>query len=228
MNLKEKINEFLFNLETANLLQSAGRSKDQITQEMNLLNFSESLINFQNSSRHLFNSVMLRLKLYSENNLAESEVRQSLSVLNNSYVCHLLDYLYSNNLSLDVSQPVSQVGNKVVVSQPAPQAASQVAPQAAPQVAENKVEQQLDENDSEDDSSNEDSDPFESFFVSCVEKTDEPTDIVKASDFYTAFCEWYEGQYDNNVPDKKELKNYLNDKLGKSKKSTWTNVVLTN
>ena len=86
----------------------------------------------------------------------------------------------------------------------------------------------MNEVESEDEELEEDNDPFETFFDSCVEQTEEPTDIVKASDFYQAFSDWYENQYDNEVPYKKELKNFLNERLGKSKKSTWTNVVLNN
>ena len=70
MYLKEKLNEFLFNIETAQLLKSFGRTDEQITGEMTNLNLSNSLLNFEKSSYHLYHSVMLRLRLYSDNNFS--------------------------------------------------------------------------------------------------------------------------------------------------------------
>jgi len=212
MSLNQKLCEFFFNIETVELMQSLGRSWDQVVTEMKQLDISENLMKFYTNYRNLFNSVVLRLKLYSENNLSEEKVRKSMSVLNNTYVNSLLDYLYTvtslkpeDSHSGTVSESVQE---EVVVEQPQ-------------KLETNEVE-------SEDEELEEDNDPFETFFDSCVEQTEETTDIVKASDFYQAFSDWYENQYDNEVPDKKELKNFLNERLGKSKKSTWTNVVLNN
>jgi hypothetical protein len=249
MHLKEKLSEFLFNLETAHLLQSYGRTNEQITNEMTSLNFPDLLLHFQTSSRHLYDSVMLRLRLYSENGVTEHDVRNSLSTLNNSYVNALLQYLYSSEqpvvakpvVAQSVDQPVvAQSVDQPVVAQPVAQpvvaqsvdqpvvAQPVVAqPVIAQPVAQPLVVSQPHSNEVESESED-DENPFESFFESCVEQTDEETDIVKGSDFYQAFSEWYQHQYEDNIPDKKELKNYLNEKLGKSKKSTWTKVVLSN
>ena len=210
MHLKEKLNEFLFNLETAQLLQSLGRTNEQIKNEMTNLHFSDSLLQFQTSSHHLYNSVMLRLRLYSENNFTETQVRQSLSVLNNVYVNALLEYLYASTSTV-VKTPTQVQSVVETVVEP-------IVETAAVSVVETVVSNEVEDSEEEN--------LFESFFDSCVEQTDEATDIVKASDFYQAFTDWWQEQYEDNVPDKKELKNYLNEKLGKSKKSTWTNVVL--
>jgi len=212
MYLKEKLNEFLFNLETAQLLQSFGRTDEQITNEMTNLHFSDSLLHFEKSSYHLYHSVMLRLRLYSENNFSEEQVRTSLSVLNNDYVNDLLNYLYSTNslVQPNVSQNVS--------STVPPTVSSAVPP----------TNQLVNKDDDTNVESEDENNPFETFFDSCVKQTEESTDIVKGSDFYQAFSEWWEGKYNNIVPIKKELKNYLNTKLGKSNRSTWTNVVLSN
>ena len=239
MNLNQKLNEFFFNLETAQLLQSLGRTRDQVLSEMNSLHFSDHLLTFYSSSRHLFDSVVLRLKLYAESNLPEDRVRQSLGVLNNSYVTSLLDYLYSttslsespvvettSNTSPVTAQPVAQVTTTVTTPVTTPVTAQTTTTEpVTTQPAADSDNENLVESESE---SEDEEDPFESFFGSCVEQTEEPTDIVKASDFYQAFTEWWQEQYEDQVPDKKELKTFLTDKLGKSKKSTWTNVVLTN
>jgi hypothetical protein len=210
MHLKEKLNEFLFNLETAQLLQSLGRTNEQIKNEMTNLHFSDSLLQFQTSSQHLYNSVMLRLRLYSENNFTETQVRQSLSVLNNVYVNALLEYLYASTSTV-VKTPTQVQPVVETVVEPIVETSDD---HVVKTTVSNEVEDSEEENF------------FESFFDSCVEKTEEATDILKASDLYQAFTEWWQEQYKDNVPDKKDLKNYLNDKLGKSKKSIWTNVVL--
>ena len=259
MNLKEKLNGYFFNLETAQLLQTFGRTSEQISGEMQNLNFSSSLLQFPTSSRHLYDSVMLRLRLYSENNNSEEQVRQSFSVLNNSYVNSLLDYLYLSGTSepvaqtvqttqpVQTSQPVAQpvaqpVVQPVQTSQPVAQPVvqtvqtsqtvaqtvqtSQTVAQTVQSEDKNEVEDsELEESEVE--SENEEN-SFESFYKKCVKQTEEPMDIVKLSDFYQSFTEWWSGEYEETVPDKKELKNYLNEKLGKSKKSTWTNVTLSN
>ena len=220
MNLREKLNEYYFNLETAQLFRSLGRTTEQVANEMNSLNFSTSLLEFQTSSKHLYDSVMLRLRLYSENNFSEDQVRKSFVVLNNSYINSLLNYLYSSNSS--VVEPVVQpLVEQPIVEQPLveQQPVTQVQP-----VVKSENLQEVEDSDVESDEEN----PFDSFFENCVEKTEEATDIVKLSDFYQAFSEWWKNQYNDSVPDKKELKNYLNEKLEKSKKSTWTNVVLSN
>jgi hypothetical protein len=74
-----------------------------------------------------------------------------------------------------------------------------------------------------------DENPFDLFFNKCVNQTGEATDVLKASDAFDAFSEWWrEQKYQAEMPDKKELKEYLTGRLGKSQKSTWTNVCLSN
>ena len=137
MHLKENLSEFLFNLETARLLQSYGRTNEQITTEMTSLNFPDLLLHFQTSSRHLYDSVMLRLRLYSENGVTEHDVRNSLSTLNNSYVNALLQYLYSSEQS--VAQPVAQpVVAQPIVTQPVAQPITQPVAQPVAQTVEHE------------------------------------------------------------------------------------------
>jgi len=67
---------------------------------------------------------------------------------------------------------------------------------------------------------------FNDYFSLCVEKNDDKTNTVKSSEFYSHFTGWYSNNHGEDVPSKKELKNYLNEKLGKSVKSSWEGVVL--
>ena len=63
------------------------------------------------------------------------------------------------------------------------------------------------------------------FFNECVVQTDESTDVVKSSEFYSKLTEWWNSDSEKR-PEKKELKTYLNERLGKSKSNMWTNVYL--
>jgi hypothetical protein len=199
MELKNKLNEFLFNIETKNLLKKVGKTDNEILNSLKSLNIKEELINFNKLYEHLYNSVILRLQIYTDQNVDENHVRSSLSILNNNHVNSLLDYLYHEESNNSNMMSDAKVSNEKVVSEI------------------------LSETNSNDDNDN-DENLFENFFVKCVTQTDDPTDIVKSTDFYVALTEWCENK--NNIPDKKELKDFLNSKLGKSKKSTWTNVVL--
>lgn len=189
MTLSQNLSEFKFNLETMDLLISMGRTSQQTTDEMTLLGYTSSQVNFMQSSRPLLNSVLLRLNLYSEQNVPAAKVRSSLGVLNNVHINSLLDTVFLKTQT----EPV--VDNKHL------------------------------EEDEDEEPKNEAS-RFDQFFTACVKKTTEPTDIVKTTDFYTAFTDWWGGIYEESVPDKNELKDFLSIKLGKSNKNTWSNVAL--
>jgi hypothetical protein len=221
MTLLDRLNQFRFNLETMELLESLGRTRDQLVSELSQLNFTENLVTFTHQSRHLLNSVLLRLQVYGEQNLNEQSVRNHLSVLNNTYVNSLLDYVYENTSLTEDTTPAPPV-EEVVTTQP--KVETSTSAKTTTQMEESE-ENQSEENQSEE---NQSEDPFEEFFTSNVTQTDESTDIVKSSDFYNAFTEWWGDHFEEDVPDKKELKSFLNEKLGKSKKNTWTNVVLNN
>ena len=67
---------------------------------------------------------------------------------------------------------------------------------------------------------------FEVFFSSCVKQTDDATDVVKMSAMYEAFTKWWNKNYEDEVPSKDELKDFLSEKLGRQIKSTVSNVSL--
>jgi hypothetical protein len=202
MTLSQRLSEFKFNLETMDLLVSMGRNSQQTLDEMIPLGFTSTQINFMQSSRPLLNSVLLRLQLYSEQNLSDAKVRSSLGVLNNVNINNLLDTLFLNSTTGVAKQSVP-------------------VPKQSATISNSSVELEEDEDTPKNESSR-----FDQFFTACVKKTNEPTDIVKTGDFYNAFTEWWNGIYEESVPDKNELKDFLNNKLGKSNKNTWSNVSL--
>lgn len=234
MTLQTRLTEFNFNLETMELLQSLGQSPSDISSQMTTLGFSSSLVSFCQSSRQLLNSVLLRLTIYGRQNFTEQQTRQSLSVLNNAGVNSLLDYLFVSETAVTtpvaVPEPVKQVPVVTTVTVPEPvQQAPVVTKVAVPEPVQQAPVQELEQGSdqgSEQESDDDEEDPFNTFFDKCIVQTEEATDILKTSEAYTAFQEWWSSQFDDDVPDKKELKDYLNDKLGKCVKSKWTNVML--
>jgi len=199
MTLSQCLSEFRFNLETMDLLIEMGRTNQQTVVDMIQLGFTEPQINFILSSRPLLNSVLLRLHLYSEQNVPESKVRSSMGVLNNTNINSILDSFFFKSVQL--KQKVQHVSSKYTPE---------------------KIEEEDDENDVP----KSEVSRFDQFFNACVKMTGEPTDVVKTTDLYTAFSEWWGGIYEEALPDKNELKDFLSNKLGKSNKNTWSNICL--
>jgi hypothetical protein len=221
MSLSQSLNEFRFNLETLDLLVSMGRSHDEVVSTLGTLGFNAVLVSFLTGPRTLLNSVLLRLQLYSEQNFAEQRVRSSLAVLNNVGVNSLVDYLYgSSSVAVSVpvaSSPPKKVAPAVQQSVPAPQPVAQpVAQQAEEQEEEEDVELEEDEEESH----------FETFFTARVRESEDPTHVVKMSEMYSAFTSWWSEQYEEDAPSKDELKEFLSERLGRTIKTTVTNVSL--
>ena len=211
MTLSQHLSEFRFNLETMDLLSSMSRTSSQIVDEMTQLGLTTNQVNFMLTSRSLLNSCLLRLQLYSEQNLSEAKVRSSLGVLNNVHINSLLDNIFYKSVAPVIQKKQTEKVVKEVLKEV---------------LTEVQTEEHLE--DDEDDTPQEEVSRFDQFFNSCVKQTSEPTDIVKTSDFYTAFSDWWGGIYEDSVPDKNDLKDFLNNKLGKSNKNTWSNIALVN
>lgn len=197
MNLSQNLEQFMFDLETSDLLNSYGRSHNDIRNELSTLGFNNNVLSLMLENRRLLKSVLLRLTLYSENNLSEDTIRQNLMKLNNNTVNSLVDHLFvsSNNAVTNQEMNVTEDTN-------------------------------LEESDNDQDNElNDDTVLLNNFFNECVSVTQESTDIVRSSEFYTALSNWWSSE-SVDLPDKKALKSYLNDRLGKASKNTWSNVAL--
>jgi hypothetical protein len=202
MTLTQRLSEFRFNLETIDLLTSMGRSTQQTIDEMSQLGFSSQNLQFILSSRTLLNSVLLRVTLYNEQNLTEAKIRSNLSILNNQQVNNLVDTMLLATKSTNVSQPVENV--KTVV----------------------KTEEVCEELEEDEENVEDEVSRLDQFYNKCIRKTTEPTDIIKTGEVYTAFSNWWTTKYTDQVLDKNDVKDFLNAKLGKSNKNTWSNAEL--
>ena len=209
MSLVQQLTEFRFNLETLELLNNMGKTSEYTTQMLGELGLTSQLIKFMQTNRMLLNSVLLRLQLYSEQNLNEQKIRTSLAILNNPSVSTLIDYLYKSS-----SLSVSTVSSKKSVSTPPPTP-----------VVEEEVEEEAEAEEAEEEEQNGES-HFDSFFSSCVRLSDDASHTVKMGAMYDAFNKWWSNNYEDELPTKDELKEYLSERLGHVIKSTVSNVSL--
>lgn len=200
MSLYQSLNEFRFNLETLNMLVCLNKSHEEIVSFFSTLKFNTVFVSFLTGHRNLLNSVLLRLQLYSDQNFSEQNVRTNLAVLNNPGVNSLVDYLYCSVQNTPLSS------NKLTVAQQ--------------DLAEPKKQTELTE------LTEEEEDPFDTFFNTRVRESEDPTNVVKMSEMYTAFTSWWTEQYDGAPPGRDELKEFLSNRLGRQIKTTVTNVSL--
>jgi hypothetical protein len=219
MSLTQQLTEFRFNLETFDLLNSMGKSSDYSNQMLGELGFSTQLVKFMQSYRMLLNSVLLRLQLYSEQNLSEQKIRSSLAILNNPSVNSLLDYLYKNTSTPKETKKSSGTSSKTPTPPPTPV----VEPEVSEHEEEVKEEAEEAEEAAEEDV---DENPFDNFFSSCVRQSDDASHTVKMSAMYDKFCKWWSDNYEDETPTKDELKEYLSERLGNTIKSIVSNVSL--
>jgi hypothetical protein len=215
MSLNQKLNEFRFNLETLDLLNNMGKS----TQLLSELGFNSELLVLMQNNRNLLNSVLLRLQLYSEQNMSELKVRSGLSMLNNQSVNSLLDYLYKSSteeLKVDTkSKPSSPKLVKELVKE-----------QVKESIPEPEEETLTTDENQEHESAAEEENYFDKFFSDCVQVSDDATHVVKMSAMYDAFNKWWSNTYEDEVPSKDELKDYLSSRFNRQIKSTISNVSL--
>ena len=225
MSFKSNLNEFLFNLETLDFL-SNNTSSDEIVSTLSEVGFSDELTRFLLVSRRSYvNSVLLRLRLYNKQDKTLNQVMNLMSKYETELA--LVQTLFSEESSELVSNDVVDVVDVVDVASVASavsavsvasavsavsvasvaSVASQVSVVSEVSVNTETMEENL----------------FDKFFNECAKVTENEDDKVKNSQFYKTFVEWCK---EDKVPTKKELKNYLVDKLGKSVKSSWSGVSL--
>jgi hypothetical protein len=209
MSLSQRLSLFEFDLGSLDLA-SKNKTNDQLIQMFGSLGFNSQLVQFMLNQRMLLNRVLLRLQLYSETNMPESEVREGLSMLNNSSVTSLVDYLFNTTTNNVTSAAV--ITKK---SSPPP------TPVVATAVEEDTEQVEENAEDEEDEESH-----FDSYFNTCVRESDDPTNIVKLKEMYESFNKWCNNNYEDEVPSKDDLKDYLSSRLGRKVGSTVTNVML--
>ena len=212
MNVQDKLNEFDFNLETLELVKN--EELKTVISMMSDAGFNSDLTELLlNLNKNYLTSVLVRLKYFLQNPQKNKE-NLDLFLQKYSNFKPLVDYLFLENLiKKDVFKNCDKLDNVEI----------KINEDHADSTENLKLEVKPTEKlDSESESES----FFDTYLSNQVEKTDDKTQKVKSSEFYSHFTEWYSNKYGEDVPPKKELKNYLNSKLGKSVKSSWQGVVL--
>ena len=150
--------------------------------------------------------------------MTELKVRSGLSMLNNQSVNSLLDYLYKSS-----TQDEPKV-DKVKSKPSSPKQEKVPEPEPEPEVEEEVLT--TEEHQEEENADEEEEDHFEKFFSTCVKVSDDATHVVKMSAMYEAFNTWWARYYNDEVPSKDELKEFLSSKLDRQIKSTVSYVSL--
>jgi hypothetical protein len=228
MSLVQQLTEFRFNLETLDLLNNMGKTTEYSNQMLGELGLTSQLIKFMQSQRMLLNGVLLRLQLYSEQNLNEQNIRSSLTVLNNPSVSALLDYIYKSTTVIAPSKKsASPLSPPSPPTPPTPPTPPQKEPEPEPEPQEEVEEEEEEELEEEVEVEEEEGDShFDSFFSACVRESDDASHTVKMSAMYDTFSKWWSKNHTDELPTKDELKEYLAERLGHVIKSTVSNVSL--
>ena len=212
MNVQNKLNEFYFNLETLELVKN--EELKTIISMMSDAGFNSDLIELLlNLNKNYLTSVLVRLKYFLQNPQKNKE-NLDLFLQKYSNFKPLVDYLFLENLvKKDVFKNCDKLESIEIPNN------EDEANSTENLKSEVKSPEKLD-------SESETESFFDTYLSNQVEKTEDKTQKVKSNEFYSHFTQWYSNKYGEDVPPKKELKNYLNLKLGKSVKSSWQGVVL--
>lgn len=198
--MERRLSEFLFNMKTLDLMSND--SRDVLHHTFSEFNFSSELVDLVLDSKHILKFVLLRLRV--DSNHDKNHVSKELRSLNHDGVNSLVQYLFNDT---DMNDEETTHVDK-----------------------EEHVDDNNDNDDDDEDGTKSEEElsvenKLDSFLNDKVLKTDNTEDVVKLSEFYLELNAWWDQLYkSDDIPEKKVLKSYLNDKLGKSSGSKWTNV----
>tara|TARA_A100001015_G_C15036792_1_gene736812 strand:- start:755 stop:1423 length:669 start_codon:yes stop_codon:yes gene_type:complete len=220
MNFQNNLTEFNFNLETLDLLKNENLNNSEIIDILIEAGFDSELTKLLlELNRSYLNGILVRLKLYNKLNKSKHQVINNLKDYQNlKPLIHKL-FHENENLSLKEIKIINNL-NKNVNEEVLEEVQEEVQEEVEEEV---QVEEVQEEEIKEDD----EYDFYENFFMECLEGTNNKKDKVKSKEVYNTFKKWYSKNYSlENIPSKTDLKNFLNNKLGKSVKSSWSSVKL--
>lgn len=213
MTFEKNLFEFNFNLESLKLFQHDNLKKETIVELMEQSGFSNELTTFlMNTTDSFLNSVMVRLKYYQKNNKPVDEVETQLSKYKETFP--LIRHLFSSEENVFVSNHEVEVSVDLANSENLP---------TQDNLSVNLGEDVVDSSDSEVSAEN----CLDVFYSNCI--IEEDGEEMKTKELYSQFNSWYNTKdYNKNEkPDKKEIKKFITEKLGKPSKNTWKNVAVS-
>lgn len=210
MAFEQNLVTFNFNKETLEMMVNEKMERDEIVESMEMAGFNKKLTKFLMDTKPVFyNSLMLRMRLYGKQKKNEIFVKKALENFKDSHP--LVEYLFGNSLE-EPKQVETKKVEKVYETK------------EKVMMIEENVESDV-ESEEDDDEETEKNDPLDKFYQQFIKESEGSE--LKTKETYDAFTKWYASQFDEDeTPDKKEFKNYLSEKLGKSGKKGWTNYVL--
>jgi len=228
MSLENNIITYNFNKETLHLLQEEGYSENELIATMETVGFSIQLTLFLLSVSPVFyNSIMVRLKLYAKQHKDVNYVKTALKNFEETFV--LIDHLFfigkeTVMVEKHVEEPVeTHVKENVMVEKYVVEPVETHVKENFVELLEEVVENKYDNTDTDTDS-DVDTTPLETFYDKYIVK--EEGAKLSSKTTYDFFVDWYTENHNGEMPDKKEFKKYLSEKLGKSNKNSWNNYTL--
>lgn len=209
MAFEQNLTTFNFNKETLEMMVDEKMDKKEIVESMEMAGFNEGLTNFLMETDPVFyNSVMLRMKLYGKQNKDLSHVKKAFNNFKNTLP--LVDYLFNDSVTSKVKKDtVKETDNKVHLIEENVETASDVQSDA----------------ESVDSADSMELEPLDKFYQNFIKESEGSE--LKTKETYEAFTKWYVEHFDEDeTPDKKEFKNFLSEKLGKSGKKGWADYTL--
>lgn len=213
MTFEKKLFEFNFNLESLKLFQNDNLNEETIMELMNQSGISNDLSSFlMKTSDSFLSSVMVRLKYYQKNNKSASEVETQLANYKETFP--LIRHLFSSEEKVFVSNEDIEASIDLANSENLP---------SQENLSVNLGEDVVDSSDSEVSAEN----CLDVFYTNCI--IEEDGEDLKTKELYSQFSSWYDKKdySENEKPDKKEIKKFITEKLGKPSKNTWKNVAVS-
>ena len=213
MTFEKKLFEFNFNLESLKLFQNDNLNEETIMELMNQSGISNDLSSFlMKTSDSFLSSVMVRLKYYQKNNKSASEVETQLANYKETFP--LIRHLFSSEEKVFVSNEDIEASIDLANSENLP---------SQENLSVNLGEDVIDSSDSEVSAEN----CLDVFYTNCI--IEEDGEDLKTKELYSQFSSWYDKKdySENKKPDKKEIKKFIMEKLGKPSKNTWKNVAVS-
>jgi hypothetical protein len=225
MNFQNSLTEFNFNLETLDLLKNEKLDDSEIIDTLIEAGFNSELTQLLLTlNRSYLKSVLVRLKLYNKLNKNGTQVMDNLQDYQN--LKPLVHQLFSTSDNLNVTNYESPKNNTNVKNDKEVEVNEEVNDEVNDKVNEEFNDEVNDDNNG--DESSDEENFYENFFMECLESTDNKKDTVKSKEIYSSFKSWYINKFtSSDVPSKTLLKKFLNEKLGKPVKSSWSSLKLT-
>lgn len=238
--VKDTLEEVFLNMDTIEMLKEQNCDMNEIVEMFSETaeyppELTESLANVKKS---LIKSLLLRIQFYlTKGKMDADDIKKNLEAYNKKYgliVGKLLEGLSGESASEASPEEVvksesshakkkkEKSGKKLP---PSPVSEASVASVRSESEKKNKLDDSASvasANSEEEEKEEEEVDKMGKYIAECLEKTNDEDDHLKMSDIYKDFKSWFGKNYEEDPPTRKEVKNYLIEKMGKQVNNGWS------